>query len=102
MNSIIAQKLPQIVELCKKYRVARLYLFGSATTDNFNDESDFDFLYSLQKGIPLLKRGELFFELAFALEDMFGREIDLIAEHTLKNPYFIAEVEKSKQLLYAA
>ncbi len=44
MNPLIAQKLPEIAALCKKYRVATMYLFGSATTDRFNDESDIDLL----------------------------------------------------------
>jgi predicted nucleotidyltransferase len=102
MNALIEEKLPQIAELCKKYRVERLYLFGSATGNDFTDKSDIDLIYSLKKGIPLLERGEIFFDLVYALQDLFDRNIDLIAEHTLKNPYFISSVERSKQLLYAA
>jgi predicted nucleotidyltransferase len=103
MNTIVADKLPQLAELCRKYRVERMYLFGSAARDDFDPEtSDIDLLYTLKKGVPPLKRGEYFFELHYALEALFGREIDLVAEHTLKSPYFIASVERSKQLLYVA
>ncbi|MDR1671556.1 MAG: nucleotidyltransferase domain-containing protein [Alistipes sp.] len=102
MNALVEQKLPEIRALCEKYHVERLYLFGSATGDDFTDKSDLDFLYSHKKGIPVLKRGEFFFELHYALEALFDRDIDLLSEQSLSNPYFIASVEKSKQLLYAA
>jgi predicted nucleotidyltransferase len=102
MNSLVAQKLPQIVELCKKYRVERLYLFGSATGDNFNDNSDFDFLYSFDENLPLLDYADYFFDFAEALQALMGREIDMVGEKDMRNPYFIANVEKSKQLLYVA
>jgi predicted nucleotidyltransferase len=102
MNSIIAQKLPQLVELCKKYRVERLYLFGSATTDSFNDESDFDFLYSFSKSVTLMEYADNFLDFADSLQALMGREIDLVGEKYMTNPYFISSVEQSKQLLYAA
>ncbi len=102
MHPLIAQKLPQIVELCKKYRVERLYLFGSATTDRFNDQSDFDFLYSFDKDLPLSDYVDNFLDFAEALQTLMGRGIDLVGEKDIKNPYFIASVERSKQLLYAA
>ncbi len=41
MNSIVKEKLPQLAELCKKYRVERMYLFGSAARDDlFGREGD--------------------------------------------------------------
>jgi predicted nucleotidyltransferase len=45
---IITQHTDEIAALCRMYRVRRLYLFGSATTDQFDPEtSDFDFLVDL-------------------------------------------------------
>ena len=103
MNSIVKEKLPQIVELCKKYRVVRLYLFGSAATgDGFNERSDFDFLYSFDEDLPLLDYADYFFDFAEALQALMGRQIDMVGEKDMRNPYFIASVERSKQLLYAA
>jgi predicted nucleotidyltransferase len=102
MNPIIEQKLPEIRALCKKYHVERLYLFGSATTDNFNDKSDVDLLMAFDEKLSPLERGENYFELHYAFEALFGRDIDLLTENSLSNPYFIASVERSKQLLYAA
>ena len=41
---LIEHNLQSIIELCKKYRVKTLSVFGSILTDRFNDESDVDFL----------------------------------------------------------
>lgn len=43
-----------------------------------------------------------YFGLLQALEELFGREIDLLTDRSLRNPYFISSVEKTRQLLYAA
>ena len=103
MNSIVKEKLPQIVELCKKYRVTRLYLFGSAATgEGFDERSDLDFLYSFDEDLPLLDYADNFLDFAEALQALMEREIDLVGEKYMRNPYFIASVERSKQLLYAA
>lgn len=40
---IIEINLGRIIDLCKKYRVKKLYVFGSILTDRFNDDSDVDF-----------------------------------------------------------
>jgi predicted nucleotidyltransferase len=98
----VEQKLPEIRALCKKYHVERLYLFGSATGDNFTETSDFDFLYTFDRNIPILDHVDYFFDFADALKALMGREIDLVGENDMRNPYFIANVNQSKQLLYAA
>jgi predicted nucleotidyltransferase len=102
MNVLVEQKLPEIRALCKKHHVERLYLFGSATGDNFTDKSDFDFLYLFNDKFPFMDYADNFFDFADALEALMGREIDLVPEKSLSNPYFIASIERSKQLLYAA
>ena len=42
------------------------------------------------------------FDLLAALEELFGRKVDLLTRRSLRNPYFIDSVEKTLQLLYAA
>ncbi|WP_366788765.1 nucleotidyltransferase domain-containing protein, partial [uncultured Flavobacterium sp.] len=44
--SIVKHNLPKIKKLFRKYRVERAYLFGSAATGRFNENSDIDFLFS--------------------------------------------------------
>jgi predicted nucleotidyltransferase len=102
MNPIIAQHLPELLALCKKYRVASMFLFGSATTGAFNEKSDFDFLIAFEKELSFGEYADNYFELAYALEDLLGRDVDLVTENSLSNPYFVASVNRTKQLIYAA
>ena len=101
MNIEVKDKISQLVILCEKYRVATMYLFGSATTDAFNEHSDVDFLISIHSNVTLEEYADNYFDLMFEMEDLFGRKVDLVAENTLSNPYFIQSVEQTKQLIYA-
>jgi len=92
--------IPQIRKLCEQYRVGRLYAFGSALTEQFTDESDVDFLYTFKDDIPLLEVVDYYFNFQNDLEKMLHRSVDLTSEKDLKNPYFIKEVEATKQLIY--
>jgi uncharacterized protein len=49
MNSILKDKLSELSELCKKYKVQTMFAFGSVCTDSFNESSDIDLLISFQK-----------------------------------------------------
>jgi predicted nucleotidyltransferase len=102
MNVEIKGKIPKLTMLCEKYRVATMYLFGSAATDAFNENSDIDFLISFHSDVTLEEYADNYFDLMFEIEDLFGRKIDLVTENTLSNPYFIHSVEQTKQLIYAA
>ena len=43
-----------------------------------------------------------YFELHYKLEDLFGRNIDLLTDQSFLNPYFIKGIEQTKQLIYTA
>ena len=102
MNSIIENNLIAINKLCKENRVEKLYVFGSVLNENFNENSDIDFIVEFNNKIPLLEYGDNYFELLFAFEDLFIKKIDLITEKSLRNPYFISELNSTKQIVYAA
>jgi hypothetical protein len=55
--------MPQIAMLCKKYRVTMMYVFGSASTDVINENSDVDFLISFQNDVSLEEYADNYFEL---------------------------------------
>ncbi len=78
----------------------RLYAFGSVLTDRFSDKSDVDFLYTFKSEIPLLQVADHYFSFQNDLEKMLNRSVDLVSEKDLKNPYFIAEMNSTKQLIY--
>jgi predicted nucleotidyltransferase len=104
MNPIIEKHLPELVALCKKYRVERMYVFGSAARGDDFDEatSDVDFLYLFSDKVPLEDYADNFFDFMFALDDLLGRKVDLVSEKSLSNPYLIASINKDKKLIYEA
>ena len=101
MNSLIAKKLNDLNDLCKHYTVKSLHLFGSAATTKFNSNSDIDFLIAFEKNISIAEYTDNYFSLQYKLRSLFDREIDLVTENSLSNPYFIQEIEKNKKLIYA-
>ncbi len=97
----VQKYLADIISLCVKYEVKTMYLFGSATSDNFRADSDIDILISF-KEIPFGMYSDNYFNLHAELEKLFTRKVDLVTERSLTNPYFIKSIEQSKELLYAA
>ena len=102
MTPIIEAKKDEIFALCRKYGVRTLELFGSATGDQFDPEtSDLDFLVKLCSQEPI-RHTDDYFGLKFALEALFGRDVDLVEDGASKNPYFLRNIAKDRVVLYAA
>lgn len=101
MQAFIKDKMEYLKVLCQKYDVKTMHVFGSASTDKFNSESDVDILIAF-KDISIDQYTDNYFNLHDDLEKLFERKIDLLTENSLSNPYFIESVEETKQLLYAA
>jgi predicted nucleotidyltransferase len=89
MNSIIENKKSVINQLCKDSKVNKLYAFDSVLTETFNENSDIDLLVSFDNSIALLDYADNYFNFLFSLENLFDKQIDLVTEKSLKNPYFI-------------
>lgn len=96
---LIDKNISQLKTLCQNHKVEKLYLFGSATNENFNDQSDIDFLVSFKK-IELAKYFENYTSFKENLKNLFKREIDLVEAQTLKNPILINSINKNKELIY--
>ena len=91
--------IDQIADLCRRYNVRRLFAFGSVLTDNFNDESDIDLLVDIAENDPL-KYADNYFNLKFSLLDLFNRQVDLLEDRSIRNPYLRKNIENSKLLIY--
>ncbi|MFV0593850.1 MAG: nucleotidyltransferase family protein [Draconibacterium sp.] len=100
MTQIISLNIEEIRKLFKNHKVEKAYVFGSVLTANFTNESDIDFLVRFEKNLPPLEKGELWWDLHDKLRGLFNREIDLVTESSLKNPYFILELDRTKELIY--
>ncbi len=102
MHELVVHNLEKIAELCRRHGVKRLELFGSAARDDFDPaRSDVDFVVEFflyeRKGFD-----DVFFQLLHDLESMLGRPVDLIEIGTVRNPYMLASIRRTKRLLYAA
>lgn len=94
-------QLPALFALCQRLGVQQLYLFGSAVTDRFDPaRSDVDAVVSFPPGLDPLDRGQRLLDLWDALEELFGRRVDLVTPESLRNPYFIQELNQTKCLIY--
>ncbi len=102
MNKIITDNIEELKGLCLTYKVKYMYVFGSVCTDKFNENSDIDILIAFDNVISLEEYSDNYFELHYKLQDLFGRNIDLLTEKSLSNPYFIKSLDLTKQLIYAA
>ncbi len=99
--SILAHRT-EIDQLCRRFHVLRLELFGSAFRDDFRvEESDLDFLVEFSAD-PAHQYADDYFGLKEALEGLFDRPVDLVSVAAIRNPYFREAVERDKALLYAA
>ena len=100
---LIELNIGRIAELCKKYRVKRLFVFGSILTDRFNAESDVDFSVdfdreSIEK--EKLDWADIFFGLIDELQALLGRKVDLVVDSNVTNSYFRKQLDATKQLIY--
>ena len=100
INALFQPHMPLVFSLFEKHRVKEAYLFGSVLTDRFDEKSDIDILVHFMDGLDPLEKGELLWSLRFMLEDDLSRPVDLLTEKSLKNPFFIEELNEKKQKIY--
>jgi uncharacterized protein with HEPN domain/predicted nucleotidyltransferase len=94
---IVERNLPAIAELCRRFGVRRLDLFGSAATGRFDPaRSDLDFLVEFEPHAG----GKSYFGLLEEFEKLLGRKIDLLTEPGLENPYLRRRIETERRTLF--
>jgi uncharacterized protein len=97
--NIIEINIDVIRDLCTRYKVTKLFAFGSVLRDDFNKKSDIDLIVDFQN-VDLYEYADNYFELKESLEKVFNREVDLLEEKAIKNPYLKKSIDSSKQLIY--
>ena len=102
IERLVGTHRAEIDELCRRYGVLRLELFGSAAGARFDpNRSDVDFLVEF-KELHDGRYADAYFGLAEALEALLGRAVDLVVASAVTNPYFLEDVASSRTLVYAA
>ncbi len=102
MLEMIEASRSELIDLCDRYGVRRLALFGSALRDDFDPgRSDLDLLVEFSPTSPQ-EHAEAYFGLLENLESLFGRRVDLLEIGAVRNPYLRREIEEQQETLYAA
>jgi predicted nucleotidyltransferase len=102
MIPLIEQNKKKLAELCRKYHVIELDVFGSSTMENFNEQtSDIDFLVVFDSTLKH-NRFDNFFALQEDLQKLLKRPVDLVEPGGMKNPYFIESVNRTRKRIYAS
>jgi len=100
MVAIVNEKIGELRSLCDRFGVVKLELFGSAVNGDFDEaNSDLDFLVEFQR-LESMNAFHQYFGFQHALEDLFGRNIDLVHAKAMRNPYFIESVNQSRIPIY--
>jgi predicted nucleotidyltransferase len=98
----IEQHRAEIDALCRKYRVQRLEVFGSAASGAFDPQhSDVDFFYQFVEG-DTADIADRFFGLLDELRRLLETKVDLVSAKDAKNPYFLQVANRHRVTLYAA
>ncbi len=100
---LIELNIDKIIALCHKYKVAKLWVFGSILTPRFNDRSDVDFAVNFDAETIKsegLDWADIFFDFMHELEALFGRRVDLVCEDAITNKYFKKQLDETKKLIY--
>lgn len=83
-------------EICRRYHVKQLSLFGSVLREDFGPESDLDVLVEFEPGRT---PGFGFVELQRELSELMGHPVDLHTYRSLSR-YFRDDVVRQSQPLY--
>ncbi len=97
----ISVHLPALRELAQRYGVHSVAVVGSAATGDFDPmRSDLDLLVDFGEYTDNLGRRAVHFYLD--AQDLFGRRVDVISTHGIRNPTWRAIHEAIQVPIYVA
>lgn len=100
MSVLIDEKLEEIAAACKRYRIERLFVFGSALREDFRPgESDIDLLVEFGP-LEITNRFHTYLEAREAFRNIFQSDVDLVMQGAVKNKVIAGEINRTKQLIY--
>jgi len=99
--NLIDSNIDNVRTLCQLHKVQRLFVFGSVLSDRFQKDSDIDLIVDFQD-IELYDYADNYFDFKASLENLFKREVDLLEDKAIKNPYLRKSIDSSKQLVYGS
>ncbi len=97
--NVIEKSRQKIIEICRKYQISELAIFGSQARGDFTEKSDFDFLVEFQPEAQIDYFD--FFDIQEKLEKVVNRKVDLVSKNGLK-PLIRQQVLSEAEVIYAA
>ena len=98
MPAQIAVDQERLAELCRRWHIRELALFGSVLREDFRADSDVDVLVEFEPGHT---PGFAYEDLRQELEAMLERRVDLISKAGLKNPFSRQEIFRTREVVYS-
>ena len=99
MTPFIQDHIKSIQSILQRHNVKRAFVFGSVCTEKFNENSDVDMIVAFQKRY-FDNYVDNYLSLETELSELLHRNIDLVAEETIQNPYFIQSINRTKTPIY--
>jgi uncharacterized protein len=97
--NIVEQNIDVIHDLCTKHKVSRLFVFGSILKNKLRKNSDIDLIVDFEE-INVYDYADNYFDLKYSLENLFKRNVDLLENKAISNPYLRQSIDSTKQLIY--
>ena len=97
--NIVEKNIELINDLCKRHKVRQMFIFGSALTKRFRQNSDIDFIVDFQD-VDLYDYADNYFDFKNSLEQLLQRKVDLLEDKAIKNPFLRQTIDSSKQIIY--
>lgn len=88
----------ELAEICRRYHVRELALFGSILRDDFDESSDIDVLVEFEPNAPIGFIALQDFQ--EELSTLFGRSVDVVTKPGL-NRHFREPVLKNARIIYS-
>ena len=99
MINLLTSKQQDIAELCARFGVGKLDVFGSATEGTWvPGKSDIDFLVTFDDRSAGYARRWLTLE--SELSALLGTAVDLVIDDAIRNPYFRRAVDRQRVSIY--
>ena len=97
--NLIESNIDNVRTLSMLQNVQRLFVFGSVLSDRFQKDSDIDLIVDFH-GVELYDYADNYFDFKESLEILFNREVDLLEDKAINNPYLRQSIDSSKVLVY--
>lgn len=100
MNELLLEYLGEIRDLGREHQVKSLVAFGMSAIDADQEPEKVELLVSFEDNLQLDSFADNYFSLRQGLTGLFEREVELLVENALSNPYLRAFIDQNNVIIY--